>query len=177
MDNKLFNIEKMTTGHYALFFQNIMLLCDPANEDYYDKDDAEYLFDEFVKENCGEQWQLTILSALDCGFEYDEGNDTSTNQIDAENYLIKNQEAIFTQCELHCSASGQNYSYKNHSVTGDLFDFSHNGEYYYIGGDEFEPVEWFDIPNTGSEERANYIFVFDIIVYDGEVLKLYDYFA
>lgn len=186
MDKTRFHKEQMTSGHFALFFgengnhTDIMLISDPACEDYYDEETADCLFDDYIEENCSEQWQKTILSAISEGWNYNDKCEPSDNQVEAENYLIDNTEARLEHCELHCGTGSQNYSYKDHVVSGDIFNFDHyradNKVYFHICGDEYEPVDWFAVPSKGDESRNSYIFVYDTIVYDGEVLNLFDYF-
>lgn len=86
------------------------------------------------------------------------------------------------QCKLYQSGHSQVYNYGDISCSGEIFDFT----YHYRESDRvlfheeadgsFTPCNFYDIPFEGAERRE-YIFVFDVVEVDGELIALYDYFA
>lgn len=175
-----FSVElSATEDYFRLLFKDVLLICDSACEDLYDEETAEACFNDYINEYCDEQSQMTLAAAIDEGYEYNHNLDFDDNAVDAENFLIHNEDVEKTF--VHCNLTPNGYSYKNHVVSGDIFDFGHfraeNKVYFQEEEDgSFTPVDWFEVPAPGEEGRENYIFVFDTIVYDGEVLMLYDRF-
>lgn len=166
-ENGFFEVKKLR-DFFALYFCGVPVI----------EDSSEEMFNDFIDDYASEQGQKTLAKAIEEGYEYNCKRGFDENIQEAEYFLIDNCEGEFEFCEL----GNNGYSYGDYVCSGEIFDFGHysaNKKVYFRKNEDgsFTPVDWFEVPSHGEEGRSNYIFVFDTIVYDGEVLKLYDVFA
>ncbi len=181
-ESEYFSVEESMSGYARLLFCGELILDDPACEDLYDEESAECLFNEMI-EDLGlndKERQNTMAKAIEEGFKWDRKM-YADNFVDAENHLIENCEHELEYNPLNGGGCDQNYTYVDKTVSGQIFDFANykaeKKVYFHENNNgTFTPVDWFEIPSDG-EERKEYIFVYDTIVYDGRVLDLYDRFC
>lgn len=181
-ENGFFQVE-LCGGHLdraRLLFCGEIVVDDSANEDLYCEESAEAFFNDFIEneEMNSIHWQLNVAKAIEEGYHYNKSLGFN-NVVEAENYLIDKIQPSFQYCELRCSGYNQSYQYKDKIVSGQIFDFGHyeaEKEVYFRVDDDgnFTPVDWFEVPD--GEERHQYVYVYDTIVYDGEVIRLFDSF-
>lgn len=182
-DLGLFNVRDHIGGYFALYFCDEPIIADSACEDLYKADTALSVFNDFLEEyddsRVSMQGWKTLQSAINSGFSLNGRTDFDVLVVDAENFLCDMFDGEFEYCEL----GNHGYSYGNYTVSGEIFNFDAK----YMAKDKvffrkeedgsFMPVDWFEVPSPKEEGRSSYVFVFDKIVYDGEVLRLYDHFS
>lgn len=167
--------------YYKLTYGRETIYQDSANEDCYDEDSAYAFFEELLN-GIGKQGQLAIQAAIDNGFTVSGTDSIETVWQDACDYIIDNTEHVMEYCELVTNNRGQHYDFGEYWEDGEIFDFGwHYKESDHVlfrqEGNDFVWVNWFDVPMDGEPDRADYGFVFDTIVYDGEAIDLYDMFV
>lgn len=167
--------------YYKLTYGRETIYQDSANEDCYNEDSAYAFFEELLN-GIGKQGQLAIQAAIDNGFTVSGTDSIETVWQDACDYIIDNTEHVMEYCELVTNNRGQHYDFGEYWEDGEIFDFGwHYKESDHVlfrrEGNDFVWVNWFDVPMDGEPDRADYGFVFDTIVYDGEAIDLYDMFV
>ena len=137
-----------------------------------------------------------IQAAAKQGMEIDKDETIEETYFVAEDYLKEHPISIhFEHCEL--SGGGQQY-YQwadgddiRTEVWGEIFDWADykaDRKVYFHKkawlsatrepAENFEAVNWFDIPDDGDDKRSEYVFVFETMVCaDGSLAMLYDYMA
>lgn len=130
-----------------------------------------------------------INAATQDGFEFDPSDTMEEIWQQAEDYLLENEPYghLFVQCDLSCHGMSQGYTFVDvdgYGITssGEIFDFGHAKKddevYFQMKGNDFEPVNWFDIPAPEDERRRDFVFVYDkVVCADGKIAYLYDNFA
>ena len=131
-----------------------------------------------------------IRIAVEEGFEPDENDSFDTIASDAANYLLKEEPCghEFVHCPFSWHGYMQGYGFVDESgyeieASGEIFDFSHHWRkedetLYLKEGDNYTPVNWYDIPDPDDESRENYIYVYDYQpMSNGKVAWLYDHFS
>ena len=170
-NNKFYEIQKAISNYFAgdCTADNIaqVMGIESLNAD------AMYYLDQLVKnadpDDIDEDVENCALDVIRCM---------------SDDIIAKCDAPTMEHCELE---RGQFYLWCDennieHSVSGDIFDFTHHymaadKRFFHKVGDNFEPVDWYDVP-MGGKERSNFVFVFDTIVTSNcEVVALYDYFA
>lgn len=128
-----------------------------------------------------------INAAVQDGFEFDTTDSMEEVWQQAEDYLLENEPYghLFVQCDLSGHGMSQGYTFVDvdgYAITssGEIFDFGHANKddevYFRMKGNDFEPVNWFEIPD--DESRRDFIFVYDkVVCADGKIAYLYDKFA
>ena len=128
-----------------------------------------------------------INAAVQDGFEFDPSDSMEDVSIQAEDYLLENEPYghLFVQCDLSGHGMSQGYTCVDEdgydiTSSGEIFDFRHAKKddevYFQMKGNDFEPVDWFEIPD--DESRRDFVFVYDkVVCADGKIAYLYDNFA
>lgn len=130
-----------------------------------------------------------INAAAQNGFEFDPSDTMEEIWQQAEETLLENEPMghQFIQCVLSGHGMSQSYTFIDEdgtdiTMSGEIFTFHKAKEeddvYFEKKGDEFIPVNWFDIPDEYDSNRKNFVFVFDkVVCSDGTIAYLYDHMA
>lgn len=130
-----------------------------------------------------------INAAVQDGFEFDLSDSMEEVGIQAEDYLLENEPYghLFVQCDLSGHSMSQGYTFVDEdgygmTSSGEIFDFGHYKKddevYFHMQGNDFVPVNWFDIPAPEDDRRRDFVFVYDkVVCADGKIAYLYDHLA
>ena len=138
-----------------------------------------------------------IQAAAGQGMEIDPSETIEETYFVAEDYLKEHPISIhFEHCELSSSGRDQSFSWNDgddikQEMWGEIFDWADykaDRKVYFHKkawvsatrepAENFEAVNWFDIPDDGDDKRSEYVFVFETMVCaDGSLALLYDYMA
>lgn len=187
-----FRMNEAMSGYYRLemyepntkteIHNSVLLIDDPAYEDYYDYDLARELFEQYIEENFNNRDLNVINRAVKEGAWLPDLNayDISNIVCECENSIFSNDDNEideYAQCDLEFTNRGQYYNYIDqdgieYNSSGEFTHLGHETTYYHY--DDFShPLKWFEI----DEEHCNeYTFIYDrVLDSNANLIALYDY--
>jgi len=191
-DHIAFRMNQAMSGYYRLEMyepntkpeirNSVLLIDDPACEDYYDYDLAREQFEQFIEGNFNNRDLNVINRAVKEGLWLPDLKNIAPEDIviDCENNIFYDSEDEYEFCELHQSGCSQYYNYYDGDYTktcsGEIWNYDMH-EDFYTEKDNGELD--FDHPLKGYElESGNaYAFIYDkVINSEGKVIGLYDFY-
>lgn len=191
-DHVAFRMNEAMNGYYRLemyepntkteIHNSVLLLDDPACEDYYDYDLAREQFEQFIEGNFNNRDLNVINRAVKEGLWLPDLKNIAPEDIviDCENDILSNEGNIideYAHCDIEFTNRGQYYHYidqdnNDYSSSGEITHLGHEATYYH-GEDFSHPLKWFEID---EDHRNEYTFVYDRIVdCNANIIALYDY--
>jgi hypothetical protein len=191
-DHVAFRMNEAMSGYYRLemyepntkteIHNSVLLIDDPACEDYYDYDLAREQFEQFIEENFNNRDLNVINRAVKEGLWLPDLKNIAPEDIviECENNILSNEGNIideYTHCDIEFTNRGQYYHYidqdnNDYSSSGEITHLGHETTYYH-GEDFSHPLKWFEI---NEDHHNEYTFVYDRIVdCNANIIALYDY--
>lgn len=173
-----FTAELAVSGdYYKLTYKGETIWQDSACSDCYSEDGAKAFFTSILDE-ASNKTVAVIKRAIELGYTVInlEANDLEYLAGNCEDFLFAAiEQDRFEQCDLHTNGYSQNYHYKGHTCSGEIFDFADRDTKQYYKDADFTQIPvsevWID-----DDERENYAFIFDRVIDDeANVVALYDY--
>ena len=187
-----FRMNEAMSGYYRLemyepntkteIHNSVLLIDDPACEDYYDYDLAREQFEQFIEENFNNRDLNIINRAVKEGVWLPDLKNIVPEDIviDCENNILYDSEDEYEFCELHQSGSNQYYNYYDgdfsKNCSGEIWNYNMY-EFFYTENDNGELDFDHQLRGYELESGKSYAFIYDkVINSEAKVVGLYDFY-
>lgn len=176
-------MDKSLSGYWRLMLakkdgnnnESILLVDDPACEDYYDEDIASGMFEDWIDNNFDDRDLNIIGKAIEDGYDVTTApNEPHELVCECEEFKFNGYYDRCEQCDLNGCGNSQSYTFEGNTCSGDIWQYDSAEDFYPIDGNgnpDFDnTVKGYDL-----EDGREYAYIFDHAVSeDGCNVALYD---